>query len=57
MYFDQLSTTVVEISMKLYYDKSKSDKTGLQPVSRPVDWVLYFGGWSGVESPFDAVNL
>ena len=31
-----------------------SNKTGLQPVSRPVEWVHYLGGGVGVQSPFEA---
>ena len=27
------------------WNKNKTNKTGLQPVSRPVEQVHYFGGW------------
>ena len=29
--------------------QSKGNKTGLQPVSRPVEWVHYLGGGVGVQ--------
>ena len=33
------------------------NKTGLQPVSRPVERVHYLGGGVGVQSPFDAIAV
>ena len=35
---------------------SKRNKTGLQPVSRPMERVHYLGGGVGVQSPFDAIK-
>ena len=35
----------------------KVNKTGLQPVSRPVEWVHYLGGGVGVQSPFEAIAV
>ena len=32
-------------------------KTGLQPVSRPVEQVYYLGSGAGVQSPFDAIAV
>ena len=36
-------------SLRLNYLRVRRNKTGLQPVSRPVELVHYFGGW--VECP------
>ena len=33
----------------------KQNKTGLQPVSRPVEWIHYLEGGVAVQSPFDAI--
>ena len=33
------------------------NKTGLQPVSRLVEWVHYLGDRVGVQSPFDAIAV
>ena len=33
------------------------NKTGLQPVSRPVEWVHYLGGGVGVQKLFDAIAV
>ena len=34
-----------------------NNKTGLQPVSRPVEWVHYLRGGVGVQSPFEAIAV
>ena len=35
----------------------KNNKTGLQPVSRPVERVYYLGGGVGVQSLFDPIAV
>ena len=36
---------------------ANKNKTGSQPVSRPVERVHYLGGWSGGSSLFDAMAV
>ena len=41
----------------LKYPASLENKTGLQPVSRPVELVHYLKGWGFVQSPLDAKTV
>ena len=44
-------------TLKWNWKNEKGNKTGLQPVSRPVEWVHYIGGGVEVQSPFDVIAV